>query len=55
MSALGILLPGEFEGGQTELEGARGELVAASGERVLENVALVLLEIFDDVALGVLE
>lgn len=55
MPALGVLLPSEFEGGETELEGAHGEFVAAGGEGVLENVALVLLEIFDDVALGVLE
>ncbi len=51
----GVALPGEAEERFAEEERIHGEAVAAGGERVLQDVILVLAEVFDDVLLDVAE
>ena len=45
-------MPGEFEHWYAKLEGAHGKFVAAASERILENVILVLAEVFYYILLG---
>ena len=51
----GVFLPGIPKGGEAELQRAHGEPISTRGERILEDVTLMLAEVFNNCLLGVFE